>query len=335
MFQRSISRPLGTLSNNMPGHQQTGSTSTNCQSARHRSKINDPADYLEHMQNRALMTIEHLKSQGFETVCQHGQRISTSIQFNKSLMDEVKWNEIFIGKLPRDLFEDQLLPFLRVPGQVYMIRFMMDFSRTNRGYCFVKYATTEQAIEAINYLDGRIVVPNKPPIGAMISFDNKCLFFEDLPEWCTDERLVNALKQAEVEGIVGANVFGPSRTSIGYQNNRRPRSSGNKSGSPDIPSFQYTGYQKFNKGKFAYHNDKKNAYVYFESHDAATRARRLLLPGDVLLFNRKIRLQWAKSDIPPAVENLIVDRRARYLSESGLWSLPKIASPNLLSLVNL
>ena len=42
--------------------------------------------------------------------------------------------EIFVGKIPRDLFEDKLVPVLE---NIYAMRFMMDFSMDVRGCAFV------------------------------------------------------------------------------------------------------------------------------------------------------------------------------------------------------
>lgn len=259
----------------------------------------------------------YLQSLGFETVSQNGQRISTSLHFDRQQMDRVKWNEVFIGKLPRDMFEDELLPHLTAAGPVYRIRYMMDFSHTNRGFCFVQYASLAQAVAAIRRLDGLTVKVGLPPIGAKISFDNKCLFFSDLPAWCTEKELIAALKQAEVDGIVRVHMFGPSPAVASmFQLTTARRSSGGGRGrgrNGPKPSRFSGDYSYHNNGPPAFCpalDEKQNAFVHFESHDAATRARRLLLPGDVKLFNRRIKLDWAKSEIPPEVANLLKQQQS-------------------------
>lgn len=47
--------------------------------------------------------------------------------------------EVFVGKIPRDMFEDELVPLFETVGQIYEFRLMMEFSGENRGYAFVMY----------------------------------------------------------------------------------------------------------------------------------------------------------------------------------------------------
>ena len=61
--------------------------------------------------------------------------------------------EVFVGKLPRDIYEPHLFPIFSSVGRIYKIRLMMDFSGTNRGYCFVQYATPGEAQRAIGELN--------------------------------------------------------------------------------------------------------------------------------------------------------------------------------------
>lgn len=47
--------------------------------------------------------------------------------------------EVFVGKIPRDMFEDELVPLFEKAGRIYEFRLMMEFSGENRGYAFVMY----------------------------------------------------------------------------------------------------------------------------------------------------------------------------------------------------
>ena len=47
--------------------------------------------------------------------------------------------EVFVGKIPRDLFEDEIYPVFETIGPIYEMRLMMDFDGRNRGFCFVMY----------------------------------------------------------------------------------------------------------------------------------------------------------------------------------------------------
>lgn len=60
---------------------------------------------------------------------------------------------MFVGRIPRDCFEPELVPIFEQAGQIYELRLMMDFSGTNRGYCFVNYFTKYQAQLAIQILN--------------------------------------------------------------------------------------------------------------------------------------------------------------------------------------
>ena len=62
--------------------------------------------------------------------------------------------EVFVGKLPRHVYEPQLVPLFSRVGRIFRIRLMMDFSGTNRGYCFVQYMTRAEAERAIRELNG-------------------------------------------------------------------------------------------------------------------------------------------------------------------------------------
>lgn len=55
-----------------------------------------------------------------------------------------------MGKIPRDLFEDELVPLFEKAGPIWDLRLMMDpLSGLNRGYAFVTFCTKEAAQEAV------------------------------------------------------------------------------------------------------------------------------------------------------------------------------------------
>lgn len=58
--------------------------------------------------------------------------------------------QIFVGKIPRDLFEDELVPLFEKAGPIWDLRLMMDpLSGLNRGYAFVTFCTKEAAQAAV------------------------------------------------------------------------------------------------------------------------------------------------------------------------------------------
>ncbi|KAM8994349.1 dead end protein homolog 1 isoform 1-T1 [Ara ararauna] len=57
--------------------------------------------------------------------------------------------EVFIGKLPQDMYENTLIPLFQSVGTLYEFRLMMTFSGLNRGFAYAKYGTQRAAKEAI------------------------------------------------------------------------------------------------------------------------------------------------------------------------------------------
>ncbi|NWU09878.1 DND1 protein, partial [Cephalopterus ornatus] len=57
--------------------------------------------------------------------------------------------EVYIGKLPQDLYEDVLIPLFQSVGKLYEFRLMMTFSGLNRGFAYAKYSTQRGARNAI------------------------------------------------------------------------------------------------------------------------------------------------------------------------------------------
>ncbi|XP_008323282.1 putative RNA-binding protein 46 isoform X2 [Cynoglossus semilaevis] len=88
--------------------------------------------------------------------------------------------EVFVGKIPRDIFEDQLVPLFELVGKIYEFRLMMEYSGQNRGYAFVTYANREAAQRAIQMLDNFEIQSGKF-IGVCVSLDNCRLFIGSIP----------------------------------------------------------------------------------------------------------------------------------------------------------
>ncbi|XP_046736975.1 uncharacterized protein LOC124405804 [Diprion similis] len=88
--------------------------------------------------------------------------------------------EVFVGKIPRTLYEHEIYPIFRRMGEVYEIRLMMDFSGTNRGYCFVMFGKPEFAQKAIRELDNFEIRPGRR-IGVVASINNCRLYVGQLP----------------------------------------------------------------------------------------------------------------------------------------------------------
>lgn len=58
--------------------------------------------------------------------------------------------QVFVGKIPKDLFEDELIPLFEKCGRIWDLRLMMDpLTGLNRGYCFVTFCDKVGAQEGV------------------------------------------------------------------------------------------------------------------------------------------------------------------------------------------
>nr|XP_020655063.1 dead end protein homolog 1 [Pogona vitticeps] len=70
--------------------------------------------------------------------------------------------EVFIGKIPQDIYEDKLIPLFQSVGKLYEFRLMMTFSGLNRGFAYAKYMNRHSAQEAIVVLNNFEIQPGHP-----------------------------------------------------------------------------------------------------------------------------------------------------------------------------
>ncbi|XP_042204863.1 probable RNA-binding protein 46 isoform X2 [Homarus americanus] len=107
--------------------------------------------------------------------------------------------EVFIGKIPRDLYEDELVPVMERAGKIYEVRLMMDINGNNRGYGFVQYSSRQEAENALR-LNNYEIRP-KRYLGVMRSVDNNRLFVGGIPKNRTREEVQEEMKRV-TEGVV-------------------------------------------------------------------------------------------------------------------------------------
>lgn len=152
-----------------------------------------------------LASLALLNGTGYEIIQTNGQRVYQRPNDNKK---PKKGSEIFVGKLPRDLYEDELVPLFGGIGPIHQLRLMMDFTGQNRGFCFISYYTPVHANTAVSILNGFEIRP-KRRIGVYKSIDNCRLFVGGIPVDKTREEVWQCLKRY-VDGIVDVIMY-PSR----------------------------------------------------------------------------------------------------------------------------
>ncbi|NXK88640.1 A1CF factor, partial [Formicarius rufipectus] len=113
--------------------------------------------------------------------------------------------EIFIGKLPRDLFEDELIPLCEKIGKIYEMRMMMDFNGNNRGYAFVTFSNKQEAKNAIKTLNN-YEIRNGRLLGVCASVDNCRLFVGGIPKTKKREEILAEMKKV-TDGVMDVIVY--------------------------------------------------------------------------------------------------------------------------------
>ena len=103
-------------------------------------------------------------------------------------------SEVFVGKLPRDCFEDELVPVFETVGKVYELRLMMDFNGQNRGYAFVVYFTKKDAQKAVRTLNNYEIRKGRL-LGVCQSVDNCRLFVGGIPKKVKRDEILDEISK--------------------------------------------------------------------------------------------------------------------------------------------
>lgn len=113
--------------------------------------------------------------------------------------------EIFVGKIPRDIYEDELVPIFEKIGKIYEFRLMMDFSGSNRGYAFCMYTNRADAKKAIKDLNNFEIRKGRL-LGVCSSVDNCRLFVGGIPKNKNKEDILTEMAKV-TEGVVDVIVY--------------------------------------------------------------------------------------------------------------------------------
>ncbi|KAM4876172.1 dead end protein homolog 1 [Thomomys bottae] len=102
-------------------------------------------------------------------------------------------SEVFIGRLPQDVYEHQLIPLFQRVGRLYEFRLMMTFSGLNRGFAYARYSSRRGAQAAIATLHNHLLRPSCPLL--VCRSTEKCeLSVDGLPSSVTRRALLLALQ---------------------------------------------------------------------------------------------------------------------------------------------
>nr|QBK51065.1 dead end [Oxyeleotris marmorata] len=107
--------------------------------------------------------------------------------------------EVFISQIPRDAYEDLLIPLFSSVGPLWEFRLMMNFSGQNRGFAYAKYGSAAVAAEAIRTLNGYMLEPGCS-LSVRRSTEKRQLCIGGLPPVTQQEQILQVFR-GMVEGV--------------------------------------------------------------------------------------------------------------------------------------
>ncbi|KAM7000763.1 dead end protein 1 [Tautogolabrus adspersus] len=101
--------------------------------------------------------------------------------------------EVFISQIPRDAYEDLLIPLFTSVGPLWEFRLMMNFSGQNRGFAYAKFGSPALAADAIRLLNGHMLEPGIR-LSVRRSTEKRHLCVGELPASTRQEDLLQVLR---------------------------------------------------------------------------------------------------------------------------------------------
>ncbi|XP_066993830.1 heterogeneous nuclear ribonucleoprotein Q isoform X2 [Anabrus simplex] len=167
--------------------------------------------------------------------------------------------EVFCGKIPKDMYEDELIPLFEKCGTIWDLRLMMDpMTGLNRGYAFITFTTREAAQIAVRELNDYEIRKGKK-IGVTVSYNNHRLFVGNIPKTRDRDELFEEFSK-HAPGLTEVIIYS----------------------SPDD--------KKKNRGF---------CFLEYESHKAASLAKRRLGTGRIKVWGCDIIVDWADPQEEP------------------------------------
>ncbi|XP_016113077.1 heterogeneous nuclear ribonucleoprotein R-like [Sinocyclocheilus grahami] len=170
--------------------------------------------------------------------------------------------EVFVGKIPRDLYEDELVPLFEKAGSIWDLRLMMDpLTGQNRGYAFITFCSKEAAQEAVKLCDNYEIRSGKY-LGVCISVANNRLFVGSIPKNKTRESILEDFGKV-TEGL------------------------------QEVILYTQPDDKRKNRGF---------CFLEYEDHKSAAQARRRLMSGKVKVWGNPVTVEWADPVAEPDPE---------------------------------
>nr|CAH7725392.1 unnamed protein product [Callosobruchus chinensis] len=158
----------------------------------------DDGDHLHGSANLAETLLELTRSNGYEIIQTNGQRVYAP-PASRNIPIPPKGCEIFIGKLAKNMFEEELVPVLEGIGPLYKLRLMLDFNEMTRGYAFATYFSQADANMAVTTLNNFEIRPGFR-ITVHKSVDNCRLFVGNIPQEVSQQDVLELVAR-NAEGV--------------------------------------------------------------------------------------------------------------------------------------
>lgn len=126
-----------------------------------------------------VQLLDLCEKSGYDITQSNGQRIYF-IPSSWKMSTPPKGSEVFIGHLPKQILEYDIIPLFEKIGKLYNFRLMLDFYGCSRGYAFATYFNPDDAQRAVEALNGYQIHENAF-IGVYKSVDNCRLFIGNIP----------------------------------------------------------------------------------------------------------------------------------------------------------